>query len=139
MGRMQEELGVISLPAKYKSQAIVDVLENMRAKIYSIFCKIGFADLPGLDVADHVTLTIIEKYLDFKIGEVWTETINELEAENIRPVSPDLEALEAISRAVEERAQIVGGTQIELLEAQKNQDILDEQEFYAEVMLNSML
>ncbi|XP_041367843.1 cilia- and flagella-associated protein 69-like [Gigantopelta aegis] len=136
MGRMQEELGVISLPAKYKSQAIVDVLENMRAKIYSIFCKIGFAELPGLDVADHVTLTMIEKYLDFKIGEVWTETINELEMEHIRPVSPDLEALEAISRAVEERAQIVGGTQIELLEAQRNQDILDEQEFYAEIREN---
>lgn len=53
--------------------------------------------------------------------------------ENVRPVTPDAEAMEAISRAIEERAQIVAATQAELLEAQRNQDILDEQEFYAEV------
>ena len=74
-----------------------------------------------------------EKYLDFKLGEVWTETIGELSVEQIRPVTPDQEAIEAISRAIEERAQIVVTTQCELLEAQKNQDILDEQEFYADV------
>ena len=69
----------MSLPANCPSQAIVDVSENMRAKIYSLFCKIGFTDLPGLGVEDHVTLTTIEKYLDFKMGEVWTETMKELE------------------------------------------------------------
>ena len=79
MGRLQEERGTVSLPANCPSQAIVDVSENMRAKIYSLFCKIGFTDLPGLGVEDHVTLTTIEKYLDFKMGEVWTETMKELE------------------------------------------------------------
>ncbi|XP_046371006.1 cilia- and flagella-associated protein 69-like [Haliotis rufescens] len=136
MGKMQAELGVIPLPARCPSQSIVDVYENMRAKIYSVFCKIGFTDLPGLCVEDHVTLTIIEKYLDFKQGEVWTEIITELETERMRPVTPDLEAIEAISRAVEERAAIVASTQVELLEAQKNQDVLDEQEFYAEIREN---
>jgi hypothetical protein len=56
-----------------------------------------------------------------------------LQVENVRPVTPDMEAMEAISRAVEERAQIVTATQQELLEAQRNQDMIDEQEFYAEV------
>ena len=41
MGVLQEEQGVISLPAHCPSQAIVDVSENMRAKIYALFCKIG--------------------------------------------------------------------------------------------------
>lgn len=68
------------------------------------------------------------------MGEVWTEIIQELHAENVRPVTPDMEAIEAISRGIEERAKIVAGTQYELLEAQQNQDALDEQEFYAEVM-----
>lgn len=136
MGRIQEERDTVSLPANCASQAIVDVSENMRAKIYSLFCTVGFTDLPGLTVEDHVTLTMIEKYLDFKMGEVWMETIKELEVENVRPVTPDLEAMEAISRAVEERAQIVAATQQELLEAQHNQDILDEQEFYAEIREN---
>lgn len=76
---------------------------------------------------------IAEKYLDFKMGEVWGETISELQKENVRPVTPDQEAIEAITRAIEERAQIVITTQGELLEAQRYQDISDEQEFYAEV------
>ncbi|GFS17857.1 cilia- and flagella-associated protein 69-like [Elysia marginata] len=132
MGRIQAEMGVVPMPASCVSQAVADVGENMRAKVYSLFCKMGFTDLPGLTVEDHVTLTIIEKYLDFKMGEVWFETISELQEENVRPVTPDQEAIEAISRAIEERAQIVLSTQGELLEAQRNQDILDEQEFYAE-------
>lgn len=136
MGVLQEKQGVIPQLASNPSQAIVDVSENMRAKIYSIFCKIGFTDLPGLTVDDHVTLTVVEKYLDFKMGEVWNEVIAELSEEQVRPVTPDLEAIEAISRAIEERVHIVSGTQQELLEAQQNQDVLDEQEFYAEIREN---
>ena len=41
MGQFQLNQGVISLPANCPSQAIVDISENMRAKIYAIFCKIG--------------------------------------------------------------------------------------------------
>nr|XP_006825782.1 PREDICTED: uncharacterized protein C7orf63-like [Saccoglossus kowalevskii] len=61
MGLLQEKQGVISLPAHCPSQAIVDVSENMRAKIYALFCKIGFGDLPGLTTEDQVTVTIIER------------------------------------------------------------------------------
>ena len=41
MGALQERQGVIPLPASMPSQAIVDVSENMRAKIYAMFGKIG--------------------------------------------------------------------------------------------------
>ena len=41
MGALQESQGVIPLPASMPSQAIVDVSENMRAKIYAMFGKIG--------------------------------------------------------------------------------------------------
>lgn len=41
MGTVQERQGVIPLPAGRPSQAIVDVSENMRAKLYSMFCKLG--------------------------------------------------------------------------------------------------
>lgn len=136
MGTLQEEKGFTPLPANCPSQAIVDVSENMRAKIYSLFCKIGFTDLPGLTVDDHITLTVVEKYMDFKMGEVWTEILSELDQEHVRPTTPDLEAVEAISRAIDNRAEIVAGTQQELLEAQHSQDVLNEQEFYAEIREN---
>ena len=69
------------------------------------------------------------------MGEVWTEILSELDQEKVRPTTPDMEAVEAISRAIENRAEIVAGTQQELLEAQQSQDVLNEQEFYAEVYL----
>ncbi|XP_070566690.1 cilia- and flagella-associated protein 69-like [Ptychodera flava] len=136
MGVLQEEQGVISLPAHCPSQAIVDVSENMRAKIYALFCKIGFSELPGLSTEDQVTVTIIERYMDFKLGEVWREVISELEQERVRPITPDQEALETISRAFDEKVAVVAETQVELLEGQKQKDLDDEQEVYTEIREN---
>ena len=45
MGELQETQGILSLPANAPSQAIVDVSENMRAKIYALFCKIGMLNV----------------------------------------------------------------------------------------------
>lgn len=67
MGKSQRDSPLQALPSHCPSQAVVDVSENLRAKLYAIFCKIGFTDLPGVAVDDHVTLTIIERYLDFKV------------------------------------------------------------------------
>jgi len=64
---------------------------------------------------------------------VWKEVMSELDVENVRPVTPDRETLEAISTAVNIRAEQVAQLQQELLEAQKQQDLLDEQEFFAQV------
>ena len=50
---------------------------------------VGFEDHPTLSTPDQVTLCIIEKYLDFKQGEVWKEITSELEQEGVRPVTPD--------------------------------------------------
>lgn len=36
-------------------------------KICCVFLLLGFVELPGLTGDDHVTLTIIEHYLDFKV------------------------------------------------------------------------
>ena len=60
--------------------------------------------------------------------------MSELDQEAVRPITPDQEALEVISRTVHDRAQHVRDVQQELLEAQHQQDLLDEQEHYAEVV-----
>lgn len=57
-----------SLPANVPSRSIVEVSENMRAKIYGIFCRLGFNELSGITQEDQMTLCIIENYLDFKVG-----------------------------------------------------------------------
>ena len=48
---------------------------------------------------------------------------SELMSEGLRPVSPDMEALETISRAAVERAKGVAMLQSELLEAEEQQNL----------------
>lgn len=61
------------------------------------------------------------------------EVAGELTAEGVRPTTPDQEAIDTIKRAVVERGKGVALLQAELLEAEQQQDIHDEQQFYAEV------
>lgn len=71
----------------------------------------------------------------FQLGEVWCEIANELPAEGVRPTTPDQEALETITRAAVERGKGVAMLQAELLEAEEQQDLHDEKQFYAEVVI----
>lgn len=41
MTASQESHGIVSLPVSFSSPAIVEVADNLRAKIYSIFCQLG--------------------------------------------------------------------------------------------------
>ncbi|NXG04835.1 CFA69 protein, partial [Sakesphorus luctuosus] len=131
-GHFQREQKVLPVPANCPSFAILEVSENMRAKLYSLFCKLGFEDLPGLSAEDFVTLAIIRRYIDFKVGEVWSEICAELE-EEFRPVTPDEEALKAISKVSEDTGREVNVLQTELLETQLHQEIQEEKKTYKKI------
>lgn len=136
MGRIQMESGFCSQPACCASQAIVDVTENMRGKIYCLFCKLGFDDLPGLEVTDHVTLVIIEKYLGFKMGEVWIEIMKELELENVEPLKDDKAMCDALLVKLKQCVENNIEVQLTLINSQNIMDALDEQELYNEIREN---
>ncbi|KAJ1100804.1 hypothetical protein NDU88_005879 [Pleurodeles waltl] len=136
VGILQKEQGVIPMSANCPSSAIMDVAENMRAKIYSVFCKLGFEDLPGLEAKDYVTLSVISRYLDFKVGEIWSEISAELAEEGFRPVTPDEEALEVIGKAFENSGKMVASHQATILENKRQQDLQEEQQIYAEMQAN---
>ncbi|CAF5159967.1 unnamed protein product, partial [Rotaria magnacalcarata] len=104
MGFLQQSVPLTPLKHLEPSRAILDLIDNMRSKIYGFFCKIGFGDLPGLQEEDYITLCIIENFLDFKMGEIWQEIITELEMEGVKLIAPDNEATDTILRASEERA-----------------------------------
>ena len=59
--------------------------------------------------------------------------LSELQLENLRPITPDKEAVDAIQSAIQIRAEQIQQVQSELIEAEKQQDILDEQETYSQV------
>ncbi|KAG7233937.1 hypothetical protein INR49_006347 [Caranx melampygus] len=112
----------LSLPADTASAAVLEVSENLRSKIYSIFCKL-----------DGVTLSIVRRYLDFKAGEVWAEVSRELSLDGLRPVSPDLDALTSICRISEDTAQKVTAEQQNLLRWRQDEDVSEEQLMYTEL------
>ncbi|XP_021529897.2 cilia- and flagella-associated protein 69 isoform X1 [Aotus nancymaae] len=129
----QEEQKIIPLPANCPSIAVMDVSENIRAKIYAILGKLDFENLPGLSAEDFVTLCIIHRYLDFKIGEIWNEIHEETKLEKLRPVTTDKKALEAITTASENIGKMVASLQSEIIESQARQDVQNEQKVYAKI------
>ena len=120
-------------PASAPSLAIVDVAENQRAKIFAIFCKIGFhaaVGHPKLTVEDHVTMTVIDHYLDFKMAEVWTEVQGELAAEGVKPIKSEREAFDVIDAGIKERVTEVRETIQGLVEEHSKLEEGAEQDHY---------
>ncbi|XP_045915557.1 cilia- and flagella-associated protein 69-like isoform X2 [Micropterus dolomieu] len=123
----------LPFPAHVPSAAVLEISENLRSKIYSIFCKLGFQDLPGLSRKDYVTLSIVRRYLDFKVGEVWEEISRELSLDGVRPITPDEEALSTILKIAEDTARRVSAEQNSILEQQEKEDISEEELMYTEI------
>ncbi|CAF1110357.1 unnamed protein product [Adineta ricciae] len=136
MGILQQSAPVIPLKSVEPPRSVLDLIDNMRSKIYGFFCKIGFGDLPGLHEEDFVTLCIIENFLDFKLGEVWQEIMMELDMEGTQVIATDGEATDTILRAAEERGLAVTATQNYILEQYHKQDLHYEKSFYHEIIRN---
>uniref|UniRef100_A0A672IRI8 Cilia- and flagella-associated protein 69 ARM repeats domain-containing protein n=1 Tax=Salarias fasciatus TaxID=181472 RepID=A0A672IRI8_SALFA len=124
----------LSFPPHVPSAAVLEVSENLRSKIYSIFCKLGFQELPGLSTRDYMTLSIIRRYLDFKVGEVWDEIRKELSLDGVRPISPDQGALTSICKVAEDTARWISEEQNSILEQQTKEDMSQEELLYTEVL-----
>uniref|UniRef100_A0A1A8VI02 Chromosome 7 open reading frame 63 n=1 Tax=Nothobranchius furzeri TaxID=105023 RepID=A0A1A8VI02_NOTFU len=129
----QEVSGGSSFPADSPSAAVLEVSENLRAKIYLIFCCLGFQELPGLSAEDFFTLSIVRRYLNFKVGEVWDEVSRELVLEGTRLTSSDEEALRSICETSEETARRVMEEQSDILEQQQSVELHEEMVAYAEM------
>ncbi|NXP30568.1 CFA69 protein, partial [Leiothrix lutea] len=128
----QKQQKVIPLPASCPSFAIMEISESIRAKVYSLFCRLGFENLPGLSAKDLVTLAIIQHYIDFKIGEVWSEICAELK-EEFRPLSSDERILKIISNVSENTGRTVVALQNEVLERQLHDKIQEGKKTYKEI------
>nr|XP_031310715.1 cilia- and flagella-associated protein 69 isoform X2 [Camelus dromedarius] len=129
----QEKQKITPLPANCPTIAVMDVAENIRAKIYAVLGKLDFENLPGLSAEDFVTLCIIHRYLDFKTGEIWNEIYEEIKLEKLRPVTMDKNILESITTASENIGKMVASLQSEMIESQACQDVQNEQKVYTKI------
>lgn len=64
---------------------------------------------------------------------MWEEISRELRLANVRPVSPDEEALSTICKISEDTARKVIAEQNSILEQQEKEDISEEELMYTEV------
>ncbi|XP_072910673.1 cilia- and flagella-associated protein 69-like isoform X2 [Hemitrygon akajei] len=135
-GLIQEEYGITPLPDNCLSPEVIDVSENSRVKIYCIFCKLGFEDLPGLSSNDLITLAIVRHYLDLKVGSVWMEIEKELKQEAIHPISRDAEGLRTITKHYKNVSRRVAQYQTEILENEQKWELLDEHRMYCKIQHN---
>ncbi|KAM8967141.1 cilia- and flagella-associated protein 69 [Pelodytes ibericus] len=133
VGQFQAAQEIMPMPDTCCSIAVIEVAENTRAKIYFIFTKLGFDNFPGLSPLDYVTLGIISKYLDLKVGEVWSEFTAELRAENFKPVTSDQEVLDVIAKATENISKKIVFYQTQMIENHQHLERLEEQHQYAEI------
>ncbi|XP_034532195.1 cilia- and flagella-associated protein 69-like [Notolabrus celidotus] len=129
----QQEDAQLSFPANGQNAAVLEISEGLRAKIYFIFCKLGFQNLPGLSTKHHVTLCIVRNYQVFKAGEIWDEIIRELRLEGVRPISPDQEALNTICKISEDTARRVMAEQNSILEQRDKEELGEEELMYSEI------
>ncbi|KAJ3211204.1 hypothetical protein HDU82_006437 [Entophlyctis luteolus] len=111
---------------------IEELSENLRAKIYSMFCKLGFERFSEkITAAEQVKLTLIAKFLDFKIGQVWEEISDELDYEGIRPVSPDLDCILTAKQVIMEKARAIIQKQDDSIEKAAQNERIEEAAFYS--------
>uniref|UniRef100_A0A9J7X9S9 Cilia- and flagella-associated protein 69 ARM repeats domain-containing protein n=1 Tax=Cyprinus carpio carpio TaxID=630221 RepID=A0A9J7X9S9_CYPCA len=111
------------------SAAVRDVSENLRANIYCIFCKLGFEGLLGLSAEDHVTLSVIHRYLDFKVCEV----VQELWSEGAPAVPSGEAALKSVLQVSEATAESVRSLQQSILGRRQQEELQEEQRLYSEI------
>ena len=93
----------------HASLCVMDVADNMRAKIYSLCSRLDFRSVPeSISVEDRASIVLIERYMDIKTGEIWREIASELENEGTRPVAYDREGIAEILNIHKIKCEQVG-------------------------------
>ncbi|ORX55288.1 hypothetical protein BCR36DRAFT_346952 [Piromyces finnis] len=115
-----------------ESCAINEMKEDCRVKIFSMFEILGFDTFDStLTIDQKIYLEYIKKFLDFKIGEIWDEIIDELNIRGIRPITPDNDYIMAIHCSLNKKGENVQKFQQELTNM-KNKLQMTENNYFME-------
>ena len=68
-------------------------LQDVKSKIFCVFCKCGFDGHGYLSAEELTRLTFVRKYVELKQGEIMEDIATELDAALVRPISPDAERM----------------------------------------------
>jgi len=109
---------------------------DSKCKMYCILNAIDMKQFDPLSPEDQVKLPLIYSYLEFKESEVWHDIERELDAEMVRPVSPDENWLDARIEESELRAIEVQHTQKTLVKDKEEVQRVDQEHFMEQLAEN---
>lgn len=115
----QVQLGFVSGARRHELRAVANAVPPAArlGKVYAVLAQLGFASIAGLDARDAATLTLVEKYVKFRQGEVWLDIATAFHARGFEPTAADAERLAGGAEFSERLAAVVVADQRRLLGA----------------------
>ncbi|KAL6758369.1 flagellar associated protein [Haematococcus lacustris] len=107
--------------------------EAILAKVHGCFRLLGFGSLSYLPATDAAALALVEKYVKFKQGEIWSAMAAEFEATGMRPTAPDRERLASGIELSEHLACALRETQAALLQKDAQVALDQETKFFEDI------
>lgn len=110
--------------------------QDMRAKIYAVLASVGF-DLVAdeLAIAEKMTFAVVERYPDFRQGQLWLDVKKELQDECVDPISADALLMESKLEQVFNTAMATKCMQKSLLDSKSEEDNATENQFFSSILL----
>jgi hypothetical protein len=104
--------------------------DQRMCKVYSVLHLLGFGNITGLSAKDQATLTLVEKYVKFKQGEVWMDIGTRFHVKGFKPTDADRGRLQSGIDFSEHLATIVTKDQNRLLRQEHEREAADERRVY---------
>jgi len=67
--------------------------QDVKGKVFAVFCKVGFGGFEVLSDEEEARLALVKQYAVLRKGAAVEDAAAELEAEGVRPITPDREEL----------------------------------------------
>ena len=110
--------------------------DHMMSRVFAVCSLLGFDNLRAYcSPADALTLETVERYVDFKEGEMWEETEEMFREEGMRPVEADRQHMEASIAEAKDTALELRDVQRGMLAEEEEKAKLLEAEFYEQMRL----
>jgi hypothetical protein len=104
--------------------------DGRMCKIYAVLHLLGFGNISDIGPQDKATLTLVEKYVKFKQGEVWRDINIQFHVKGFRPTGADRNRLQSGLDFAEHLANVVTQDQRRLLEVAQEQATVQERQAY---------
>jgi len=110
--------------------------DHMMSRVFAVCSLLGFDNLRAYcSPADALTLETVERYVDFKEGEMWEETEEMFREEGMRPVEADRQHMEASIAEAKDTALELRDVQRGMLAEEEEKARQLEAEFYEQMRL----